>query len=170
MYSYGFFCPLLVLFSYSPLRLTCCLLSLSYLSSTRSPVLSWLSHSDRTWVPAWRRRVYTKSHGRGYFSIFVPVVELVPHRIPRKSPVGPSSNLPHTSSSSWPCHQDSRSRAIHGAGPSVLGFVPSAVGLYEKKDVSRPHQSGSGQRASKTRVLSRLSFHNTHPKLGTWKT
>ena len=133
MYSYGFFCPLLVLFSYSPLRLTCCLLSLSYLSSTRSPVLSWLSHSDRTWVPAWRRRVYTKSHGRGCFSIFVPVVELVPHRIPRKSPVGPSSNLPHTSSSSWPCHQDSRSRTIHGAGPSVLGFVPSAVGLYEKK-------------------------------------
>ena len=61
------------------------------------------------------------------------MVELVPHRISRRSPVGPSSNLPHTSSSSWPCHQDSRSRAIHGAGPSVLGFVPSAVGFYEKK-------------------------------------
>ena len=38
-------------------------------------------------------------------------------------------NLP----SSWPCHQDSRSSAIHGARPSKLGFVPSAVGLYEKK-------------------------------------
>ena len=47
--------------------------------------------------------------------------------------MGPPTNLPHASKASWPRHQDSRSRRVHGARPSALGSVPSAVGFHATK-------------------------------------
>ena len=90
---------------------------------------------------------YQESHGRGSVISCISVVEPVPHCVPRGSPVGPPTNLPHASKASWPRHKGSKSRPVHGARPFALGSVPSANGLHA--DVSRPNRKDLDERAPK---------------------